>query len=132
VNVETLYVPTFGLRGHLLAVRHRGLLMMSVYLQPGAQLESVNITVDEKDCNKIYVNVDISPSLSVPEERFTDEWINDETGNPALAEMFRNQLQGGYARDFFISLMPPYCHVYEPFHWHKGQKSEWCLLTHIL
>jgi hypothetical protein len=115
MKVEAMYVPNVGLRGHSLAARHRGLLMMSVDLPPGARLESVNITIEEKDCNQVYVNVYIIHSLSVPEERFTDELINADTGNPALAEMFCNQLQGRYERDYVIGSMPPYRRVYEPF-----------------
>jgi hypothetical protein len=124
IKVETLYVPNVGLRGDSFSVRHRGLLMLSVDLPPGARLESVNITIDEKECNKGYVDVDISPSLSVPEEIFPDEWINADTGNPAIAEMFCNQLQGRNERDSVVGSMPPYRHVSEPFCWPKGQKSE--------
>jgi hypothetical protein len=49
--------------------------------------------VDPKDPSKGRVGVDLSPALSVPKTRFTDEWVNQEVGNPLLAEMFCNQLQ---------------------------------------
>jgi hypothetical protein len=85
MKIVTLYVPNVALRGEGLNIRHRGLLMLSVDLPPCARIESVNIIIDEKDSSKGYVDVDISPSLSVPEERFTEEWADGATGNPVLA-----------------------------------------------
>jgi hypothetical protein len=41
--------------------------------------------IDDKDPNKGYVNVDISPSVGVPEERFTEDCIDADTGNTYLA-----------------------------------------------
>jgi hypothetical protein len=71
MNIETIYVPNVGLRGHSLTVRHHIIIMLSIDFPPGARLKLVNITIDDKDPNKGCVNVDISPYLSVPEERFS-------------------------------------------------------------
>jgi hypothetical protein len=68
MKVETLYLPNLRLRGHSLTVWHRGILMLLSDLPPGARLESVNITIDDKDPNKGYANVDTSTSLSVAEK----------------------------------------------------------------
>jgi hypothetical protein len=98
--------------------------MMSVDLPPGARIESVNIIIDEKDSSKGYVYMDISPSSSVPEERFPEEWTDGATGNPVLSEMFCNQLQAIYERDSVQGSVPPFRHISEPFRWPKNHKSE--------
>jgi hypothetical protein len=87
MNIVTLYVPNVALRGEGLTIWHRVLLVLSVDFPPGARIESVNIIIDEKDSSKGYVDVDvdISPYLSVPEERFSEDWPDGATGNPVLA-----------------------------------------------
>jgi hypothetical protein len=99
MKIVTLHVPNVALRGEGLTIWHRGLLMLSVDFPPGARIESVKIIIDEKDSSKGYVDVDISPSLSVPEERFPGEWTHGATGNPVLEEMFCNHIQARYERD---------------------------------
>jgi hypothetical protein len=125
MKIVTLYVHNVALQGEGMTIRHRGLLMLSVDLPPGARIESVNIIIDEKDSSKGYLDVDISPSLSVPEERFPEEWTDGATGNPVLlVEMFCNQLQARYEWDSVQGSMPPFHHISEPFSWPKNQKSE--------
>jgi hypothetical protein len=65
MKIET-HVPNVGLRGHSLTVWHYGLLMLSIDVHPGAWHLSVKIAISDNDPNKVYVNVDISPSLILP------------------------------------------------------------------
>jgi hypothetical protein len=129
MKIVTLYVPNVALRGEGLTIPHRGLLMLLDDLPPGARIESVNIIIDEKDSSKGYVDVDISPSLSVPEERFPEEWTDGATGNPVLVEMFCNQLQARYERDSVQGSMPPFVVFLSPFVGPRIRRVESCLLT---
>jgi hypothetical protein len=80
--------------------------------------------MDPKDPSKNRVDIDLSPALSVPETRFPDEWVNQEFGNPVLAEMFCNQLQQRLERDSVPGSMLLYRHITNKFTWPTGRNSE--------
>jgi hypothetical protein len=124
MTIDTFFVPNVVVRGTGMSVRHCGVLMLCVDFPGGCILESIDISVDPKDPSKGRVDVDLSPALSVPETRFTDECVDQEFGNPVLAEMFCNQLQRRFERDSVPGSMPLYRHITKKFNWPKGRKSE--------
>jgi hypothetical protein len=90
MTIDPFFVPNVAVRGTGMSVRHRDVLMLCVDFSGRCILESIDISADPKDPSKGRVDVDLSPALSVPETRFPDEWVNQEFGNPVLAEMFCN------------------------------------------
>jgi hypothetical protein len=115
MKIDTFFQPRVPLRGQGITARHRGLLMITVDLPPGAVLHSIDISIYPQDPNKGFVHVDIIPSLSVPETHFSQAWIDLVEGNPILAEMFCDQLQSRFERDAVPGPMLIYQHKKEPF-----------------
>jgi hypothetical protein len=85
MNMDTFFVPNVAVQGTGMTVHHRGVLMFCVGLPGGGVPESIDGSVDPNDPSKGRFDIDLRPASSVPEERFPDEWVNQEVGNPELA-----------------------------------------------